>query len=185
MIPALIIGCEIGFWGLVLAGLACRYLLRWPKLGAMLLLLTPVVDLVLIVATALDLRGGATATAIHGIAAIYIGVSIAYGHQMIRWADKRFAYRFAGGPAPEPRPKRGPEHASYERRMWLRHWLAWMIGGAVLLGMIAYVRDASRTESLIRILQLWSVIVAIDFLYSFSFSIWPRRARVVRELEPD
>ncbi|RIX50956.1 hypothetical protein D3P08_17855 [Paenibacillus nanensis] len=178
MVTAFIIGCEIGFWILVLAGLACRYLLRMKTLGAILLLLTPVVDLVLIIATVIDLRGGAIATTIHGISAIYIGVSIAYGHKMIKWADVRFAHRFAGGPAPAPKPKYGAEHASYERRMWLYHLLAWLIGGLVLLGMIWYVDDASRTESLLAMLRLWSIIVAIDFLYSFSFSIWPKKAKV-------
>lgn len=177
MITAFIIGCEIGFWVLVLAGLASRYLLRMKTLGAILLLLTPVVDLVLIIATVIDLRGGAVATTIHGISAIYIGVSIAYGHKMIAWADVRFAHRFAGGPAPEPRPKHGPEHARYERRMWFHHLLAWIIGGLVLLGMIWYVDDASRTESLQGILRIWSIAIVVDFLYSFSFSIWPKKAK--------
>lgn len=177
MITAFIIGCEIGFWVLVLAGLAARYLLRQKTLGAALLLLTPVVDLILIVATVIDLRNGASATIMHGISAIYIGVSIAYGHKMIKWADVRFAHRFAGGPQPVPNPKHGPEHASYERRMWFYHLLAWAIGSLVLLGMIWYVDDPSRTESLLRILRIWSIAVGIDFLYSFSFTLWPKKAK--------
>ncbi|MDQ6422199.1 hypothetical protein RB620_22475 [Paenibacillus sp. LHD-117] len=177
MITAFIIGCEIGFWVLVLAGLACRYLLRQKTLGATLLILTPIVDLILIIATVLDLRGGATATPIHGLSAIYIGVSIAYGHKMIAWADARFAHRFAGGPAPTPKPKHGAEHAAYERRMWFHHLLAWTIGCLVLLGMIWYVDDAGRTENLLGTLRLWSLVVGLDFLYSFSFSLWPKKAK--------
>ncbi|MWC29757.1 hypothetical protein [Paenibacillus sp. MMS18-CY102] len=177
MITAFIIGCEIGFWVLVLAGLACRYLLRMKKVGAALLIGTPIVDLVLIVATAMDLRGGAIATAVHGLAAIYIGVSVAFGHKMVRWADARFAYRFAGGPKPAPKPKHGTEHAAYERRMWALHLVAWAIGCFLLVSMIWFVGDASRTNDLRRVIEVWSYIVGIDFLYSFSFSLWPRKAK--------
>ncbi|EFM08463.1 hypothetical protein PaecuDRAFT_4756 [Paenibacillus curdlanolyticus YK9] len=177
MITAFIIGCEIGFWALVLAGLACRYLLRLKTLGAVLLIGTPIVDLILIIATVMDLRNGATATAIHGLSAIYIGVSVAYGHRMICWADARFAHRFAGGAKPSPKPKHGAEHAAYERRMWVLHLLAWAIGCLVLVGMIWFVGDESRTNSLRDTIQFWSYIVGIDFLYSFSFSLWPRKAK--------
>lgn len=48
-------------------------------LGLFFLALTPVVDLVLLIATAVDLYNGATAGTVHGIAAIYLGVSIAFG----------------------------------------------------------------------------------------------------------
>ncbi|RKN74927.1 hypothetical protein [Paenibacillus ginsengarvi] len=177
MITAFIIGCEIGFWALVLAGLICRYVLRLKPLGAALLLCAPVVDLILIVATVIDLRNGATATAIHGLSAIYIGVSIAYGHRMIQWADVRFAYRYAGGSPPVPKPKHGIEHARYERRMWFLHLLAWAIGCLVLLAMILFVNDTDRTNALYGTLRLWSLIVGIDFLYSFSFSLWPRKSK--------
>src|SRR6476646_828728 len=95
-----IIACEIFFWVFVLVGLVCRYLLRSPKLGAVLLLCTTIIDLILLVTTSLHLKNGASADWVHGLAAIYIGVSIAFGHSMIGWADVRFAHRFAGGPAP-------------------------------------------------------------------------------------
>ncbi|MHA6481454.1 hypothetical protein ACX1C1_06025 [Paenibacillus sp. strain BS8-2] len=179
LLTAIIICCEIGFWVLVLAGLACRYLLRQKKLGGFLLILTPIVDFILIVATVIDLRDGATASLVHSLSAIYIGVSIAYGHKMIRWADERFAFRFAGGPAPAHKPKHGPAHAAYERRMWFYHLLAWAIGCLSLYGMISYVDDVARTEALSGTIHLWSIIVAIDFAYSFSFSLWPRKEKIV------
>ncbi|BDH57134.1 hypothetical protein MTP03_20730 [Tsukamurella sp. PLM1] len=54
-----IAGCEIGFWVLVLGGLTLRYVLRARRAGMVALALVPVLDLVLIVAVALDLfRGG-------------------------------------------------------------------------------------------------------------------------------
>lgn len=172
-----IIACEVGFWVLVLAGLVARYIFRQKKLGWGLLLMTPVVDLLLLIVTALDLKNGAEASFIHGIAAIYIGVSIAFGHKMISWADKQFAYRFANGPTPTKPPKYGAEHASHERKGWFTHLLAWMIGAAALYGIILFAGDGAQTEPLMQCIQLWGAILAIDFVYSFSFTLWPRKAK--------
>ncbi|WP_407342151.1 hypothetical protein [Pengzhenrongella phosphoraccumulans] len=87
MLVAVIAACEVGFWVLLGAGLVARYALRRPRLGAALLVGVPLVDLVLLAATVLDLRAGSTATFVHGLAAAYIGFSVAFGHSTIRWAD--------------------------------------------------------------------------------------------------
>ena len=100
MLVAIIIATEIGFWVLLGAGLAARYLLDRRRLSTVLLASVPLVDLVLLIATVIDLSGGATAGFKHGLAAAYIGFSVAFGHSVIRWADQRFAHRFAGGPPP-------------------------------------------------------------------------------------
>jgi hypothetical protein len=176
MIYAVIVACEVGFWVVLLAGLAVRYLLRRPRLGAALLVCVPLVDIVLLVASALDLRYvGSQADLAHGLAAIYVGVSVAWGHSMVRWADARFAHRFAGGPPP-PRPLRtGPEHARRERRQWGRHLLAWVVGSALLLGGVALVGDPDRTGALVGIAQGWTIVLGVDFLWSFSHTLWPRK----------
>ncbi|XOK59636.1 hypothetical protein ACJ7K1_24165 [Paenibacillus elgii] len=175
-IAAFIIGCEIGFWVFVVAGLVFRYIFGMKRIGALLLVATPVVDLVLIIATVIDLRNGATASFVHGLAAVYIGVSVAFGHRMIRWADVRFAHRFAGAPAPEPKPKHGAAHARRERQTWFLHLLAWMIGSVILLGMIWFVDDESRTAELWSMISRWAVILGIDFIWSFSYTFWPKKA---------
>jgi hypothetical protein len=174
---AIIAACELAFWVFVLAGLACRYLLRFKKTGAALLIGTLAIDAFLLGAAAIDLRQGAEADAVHGLAAIYIGVSIAYGRSMIRWADVRFAHRFAGGPAPVKPPKIGAEHARRERGGWYRHALAWAIGSAILLGMVALIGDEERTRALVGTFRLWSAVLGIDFLISFSYTLFPRRPR--------
>lgn len=175
MITALIIACEIAFWVFVVAGLTMRYVYRKKRAGAILLLCTPVVDLLLLIATAVDLSRGAEASVFHGIAAVYIGVSVAFGHRMIRWADVRFAHRFAGGPAPEK--LYGARHARHERTGWLLHLLGWGIGCAILYGMIRWVGDASDTEPLLGIIRIWSLVLGIDFLISFSYTLFPRKEK--------
>jgi hypothetical protein len=120
VLVGLVVAAEIAFWLLLLSGLATRYALRRPRLGMALLVATPLVDLLLLAATIIDLRRGAAAAPPHALAAVYIGVSVAWGHRMVRWADARFAHRFAGGPPPERPPRTGPRHAARERREWLR-----------------------------------------------------------------
>jgi hypothetical protein len=116
MIYAVIVACEVGFWVVLLAGLIARYVWRRSSLGAALLVCVPLVDLVLLVASALDLRyGRGEADVAHGLAAVYLGVSVAWGHSMVRWADARFAHRFAGGPSPPRPPRAAPVGAAPAR----------------------------------------------------------------------
>lgn len=124
-----IIGCEVAFWVLILAGLACRYLLKWKKTGSALLLLTPVVDVVLLAVTVAHLRQGAEATFAHGLSAVYIGVSIAFGHGMVRWADERFAHRFAGGR--RRRPSRDSDASMRGRNASAGSSICWLGRSAV------------------------------------------------------
>src|SRR4029453_14393823 len=105
---------EFGFWVVLGAGLAARYLLRWRRASAVLLVCVPLIDVVLLVATIIDLRRGAEPGRGHGLAAIYLGFSVALGSTMIRWADQRFEYPFAGGPPPQRPPTHGPAKLRYE-----------------------------------------------------------------------
>lgn len=177
MIGWLIIACEIGFWVIVLAGLMTRYVWKKKKAGAVLLLLTPVVDLVLLGATILDIRQGTEANFMHGLAAVYIGATVAFGHRMIQWADERFAYRFAGGPEPVRKPRTGRGHAAAERSGWYRHLLAWVVGSALLAGMILLIGDAERSEALKLWIVRWALVLGIDFVISFSYTLWPRKSK--------
>jgi hypothetical protein len=170
----LIVAAEIAFWSILLAGLVTRYVLRRPWLGLALLVATPLVDLVLLAVTTIDLRRGGEAALPHALAAVYIGVSVAWGQRMIGWADARFAHRFAGGPPPQSRPRTGRQHAARERREWLRHVIAWATGTALLgLGVLA-VDDLERTSVLVNVAVLWTIVLTIDFLISFSYTLWPR-----------
>jgi hypothetical protein len=171
----LIVGCEVAFWVLLVLGLAARYLLRARRLSSALLVCVPLVDVVLLAASVIDLRNGAQGTPAHGLAAIYIGVSVAFGHQMIRWADQRFAHRFAGGPAPVRPPKTGRAHAAYERGQWLRHLLAYAVAAGVLGVFTLLVGDVAKTTKLWAVMAPWAIVLVIDFVISFSYTLSPRK----------
>ncbi|HEU5030314.1 MAG TPA: hypothetical protein VFV01_35755 [Spirillospora sp.] len=177
MLVGVIAACEIGFWVVLAAGLAARYPLRMRRTGAALLLGVPLVDLVLLVATVADLRGGATAGFAHGLAAAYLGYSAAFGHGMVRWADERFAHRFAGGPPPRRKPRYGRARARYEWVEFGKAAVATAIGCALLLAMIALVGDADRTAALTGWTARLGLVLAVWSLWPITHTLWPSRPK--------
>src|SRR5690625_5079281 len=90
-----ILASEIGFWVLLIIGLATRYLLRWRKVSTVLLFGVPVLDVFLLTMIAWDLLLNDTvADFTHGLGAVYLGFTIAFGRQIISRVDAWFAYRF-------------------------------------------------------------------------------------------
>ena len=144
----LIIGCEIGFWLVLLAALVVRYILNRDSLSKALLLTLPAIDLLLLVFTVLDLRGGTAAAFAHGLAAAYVGFTVAFGPVVVEWADQRFAHYFAGGPKPKGLPDRRWPAVRHELGLWVRCILAATITIGLLVAMIAFIDNDPRTEAL-------------------------------------
>ena len=144
----LIVGCEVGFWLVLLAALSVRYLLHEDRLSRVLLLALPMIDLLLLVFTVVDLRGGTPATFAHGLAAAYVGFTIAFGSIAIAWADQRFAHIFAGGPKPTGPPDQRWSAVRHELGLWLRCITAAASTMVLLVAMIAIVDNDPITDPL-------------------------------------
>ncbi|WP_367131362.1 MULTISPECIES: hypothetical protein [Streptomyces] len=177
MIVTLIVICEVGFWALLAGGLSLRYLAKMPRAGIAVLLLEPVLELVLLIATAIDLKNGAQADWKHGLAAVYIGYSVGLGHATIKWVDARFAHRFGGGPPPVKPPKYGTARTVHEWKTAAR----WILSCAVALGLLQaavwYVGDGGDISSL-RAWQTKMLLVAgINLVIATSYTIWPKQAK--------
>lgn len=169
MLYVLIVGCEAAFWVVLLAGLAARYVIKWPHVSSILLIGVPLIDLALLAFTVMDLRNGATATFAHGLAAAYVGFTVAFGSTMIRWTDQRFAHRFADGPPPAQPPSIGWAGVRYELRLWGLCILAACIIYILLIGMIGLVDRPERTEAL----DLWLRIPLGTVFFWFIFGpLW-------------
>lgn len=147
-VVAVIALCEIGLWALLGAGLVARYILRLRLVSTALLACIPLLDVVLVVATALDLHHGSPVEMVHGLAGIYLGFSVAFGPTIVRWADARFAHRFAGGPPPVKPPKRGPGRRAHLWREWNRVVTAAAIASGVLLFLIVVIADDDQAGPL-------------------------------------
>lgn len=175
MVVALIIACEVGFWVLLALGLGARHLLKWRRTSVVLLLCEPVLELVLFAVTAYDLKNGAEPGWEHGLAALYIGYTVAYGHYTIRWLDGHAAHRLTGGPPPVKPPRYGMPRARHEGRLWLRTLLGAAVACALLQGAVWYVGDKGDVSSL-RSFQ-WTAlrVVGIHGLIALTYLIWPKR----------
>ncbi|SDW20699.1 hypothetical protein SAMN05421781_0838 [Marinococcus luteus] len=176
LILLLIIGIEIAFWIVIAAGLIVRYVFQMPRLGLFFLALTPVLDLVLLIAASVDLMRGALATTAHAIAAIYIAVSIVFGKQMIRWTDERFRY-YIMRQGNKPSKLYGYAYSRKYFKDWLKHVLAYVLGTGLLWIVIFLVNNADRTEALSSIIKLWSLVVGIDLALSITYFIWSSEAK--------
>ena len=177
MLFVLIVACEVAFWVLLAAGLSVRYLLHRRRLGGLLLLTVPLVDLVLLVASVADLRDGGQAGLAHGLAAAYLGFTVAFGHDMVRWADVRFAHRFAGGPPPERRKLYGRERTRYEWRAWGKGMLGWAVACGLLLAGVAFVGDLDRSAALLEWAgRLTFVMVIWLVFWPVAYTVFPTRA---------
>ncbi|MFT4088797.1 MAG: hypothetical protein QM658_16905 [Gordonia sp. (in: high G+C Gram-positive bacteria)] len=174
---ALILGCEVAFWVLIAAGLIARYPLRHRGLGLALLATTPLVDVVVLVAAGVDVHRGNPATGAHGLAAIYLGFSVAYGHRLIHWADMRFAHRFAGGPPPVKL-----YGSDYARACWRdvpRTALAAAIGCGVLW--LLETVATGPEDALSATYSAFGIVLVVDVLWAASFTAWPRQAPADRK----
>ena len=163
----LIVACEIAFWVVLASGLLARYALRRPRLGGALLVGVPVVDLVLVVACAIDLRTGGTPGMTHSLAAAYLGVSVAFGPYLVERADAWFAHRFAGGPKPPRPPRYGRARQRHEWAMWLRCLAALALSSALTLVMFL-IGGPSTVE-------LWNFEIQLAAVTALWFVGWPLR----------
>lgn len=168
----LIIFCEVAFWIVILMGLVTRYILNRKKLGFFFLALTPVIDLILLLATSLDLMKGATAESPHAIAAVYISVSLVFGKSMISWADDRFKYYIMKQGAKPPKLT-GLNYSKHYAKNWLKHLLSYIIGTGILHLIIYLINDKNRTEALNSTIHIWTIVNIIDLIICVSYFVWP------------
>ena len=176
MIVALIVICEVGFWVLLAAGLATRYLLKMPRAGMALLLCEPLLEVLLLVVTAIDLKNGAEPSWRHGLAAVYIGYTVGHGHRTVKWLDGHAAHRLGGGPPPPKPPRYGMARARYEGRVWLGSVIAASVASVLLLLAVWYVGGDGNTDSLRSwIFFAWRA-AGIHGLIALTYAIWPKKA---------
>ena len=149
LLYALIVACEVGFWVILLLALAVRYLLQRERLSRALLVCLPLIDLLLIAFTAIDLRRGTTATFAHGLAAAYVGFTIAFGGIAVKWADEHFAHRFAAGPVPTKAPSRGWDLVRYDFKLWGRCVAASLITMVLVEALVQFIGNGEATQPLL------------------------------------
>lgn len=176
-----IIGAEIAFWALLLLGLLARYVVKLKRTSTALLLSVPLADLLLIILVGIDLSRGSEPTSVHGLAAVYLGFSVGFGHHIIRRVDSWFAHRFAGAPLPPRPPRTGPAKVRHEWQDWLRVLAAWAIAVPALLIMKAvsgWSWPASMEEFWTD--ELWSWVARLTLINIAWFLTGPVYATIFK-----
>ena len=135
---AVIIGCEIAFWVFVAAGLVLRYPARRPRAGGVVLACAPLTDLALLVVAAISVHLGAVADWSYGLAAVYLGVSVIFGRDLIAAADRKVRRA--------PRTAAVAMTARAAWRLWLRAAAAGAICALLLVCCLLLARDSAQTE---------------------------------------
>ncbi|MFF0259132.1 hypothetical protein ACFYR2_09915 [Streptomyces microflavus] len=186
MIAVLVVFCEVAFWVLLAAGLALRYVARKPRLGAAVLLCEPLLEVVLLVVTVIDLRNGAEPDWKHGLAAVYIGFTVGLGHHTIKWVDARVAHRWFGGPPPVKPPKYGMARAAHEWRTAARWILAAVVALGLLQAAVWYVGLGDGTASLQGWQQKMGLVIGVNLIIAAGYTLFPKQAPkdAVAEREP-
>ena len=149
LLYALIVACEVGFWVMLLLALAVRYVRRKERLSRFLLVCLPLIDLLLLCCAAADLHRGTAADFAHGLAAAYIGFTVAFGGMAVQWADAHFAHWFAAGLKPTKAPSRGWAAVSYDFKLWGRCILACLITMVLVEALVRFVADRDATQPLL------------------------------------
>ncbi|SDS08816.1 hypothetical protein SAMN04489751_1199 [Brevibacterium sandarakinum] len=127
MLSYIIVG-EVLFWVLLMGGLAVRYLLGGRVVSSLMLVATPVVDIVIIVLTYLDLAGHSPADFSHGLAAFYVGFSVVFGPDIIRGLDRRFTRRYS--------KQSGVRTTSAPQRSSLADWYRCLFASGITLALL-------------------------------------------------
>lgn len=171
MLIAVIIFCEIAFWVLLGLGLWVRY--RWGlrRLSTVLLISVPLLDVVLLAASVIDLRAGSEASLRHGLAVAYIAYSVMFGHRTMKWADQKYAHRFAGGPAPVKPPEGGWRRVWYETLFWVQILAAYAIAWGITGIMIVAVDDPAASQPLVEFTAGLSRVVLIAAIWPISWVV--------------
>ena len=169
MLLWLIVACEIGFWLVLFLGLFVRYIVKAVVLSNLILLCVPLIDLALLIATAIDLHRGTTAEFAHGLAAVYLGFTVVFGHGLIHWFDQYLAFKIAGGDAPEKAPEYGHQRTLYEWKSWLKGVAAGAIAVVLLLAAEMYVNNAEQTQALG---EWYSRIVGFLAIWCLCWPLW-------------
>lgn len=170
-IYVLIVACEVGFWVVLLLALAVRYRLRRERLSRALLFGLPLIDLLLIAFTAMDLRRGTPATFAHGLSAAYVGFTVAFGGMAVKWADEHVAHRLAGRPPPARAPTRGWALVRYDLMLWGRCVVASVITVALVEALVQFVGNSHTTRPLLAWHRHAFGAVVLWFLFGPAWSL--------------
>ncbi|WP_233581003.1 hypothetical protein [Streptomyces triticirhizae] len=183
MMVGLILAAEVAFWVVLASGLAVRYLLRMRRLGGVLLMGVPLIDVLLLTATAIDLRGGGEMSAGHGLAVLYLGFTVGYGHYLVTWADGHAAHRLGGAARPAKPPRYGMARARHEWRLWRMTLVSVLIAVVVAQLLRWFISEPEADRGMVAVQFAALRVLGIHTLIAAAYTIWPKRPKRPKQAE--
>ncbi len=200
----LLVGAEVVFWVLAGSFLVLRYWLGLRGAGAAVLGLMLLNELLVVVLGLLDYQRTGEFAGYQIVVLAFIVYALTFGKEDFRRLDGRIermvlAWKGQAPPALALRPARpalsGAKHSSKERRGWYVHLAIFVVGQTVFLAMggswPAMILtgelppsalwtgqwSGAETSTLTFASRVWCAVIVVDFVWSFSFTLIPRRTQ--------
>ncbi|MBB6097286.1 hypothetical protein HNR42_000700 [Deinobacterium chartae] len=170
------------FWLMLLAALISRYWFGLHRLSLVFVGAFVLNDLGLLLLAYLDYRetGEFSTYQIVMLAIVLYALTLGKGdfNKLDAWA-KRTVARLKGQAAPTdtaaPRRLSGREHARAERQGFIKHLAVFAVVQGLLWIAVGVLPDSELLLNLKRAAAIWTVLLVVDFIISFSYTLFPRR----------
>ncbi len=175
---------EVIFLVFVSLALLFRYWFRLKKASLAAFIIVILNELAVLVIGVLDYIEVGTFSQFQMIIVIFIIYALIFGKsdfkKLDRWIQKKVA-RMKGEPIPDfgEEPARqlyGKEHAREERKGFYKHLLLFVVVHICFAILFAFVK-LDDNNLLAGISNIWTKVLIIDFIWSFSYTIWPKKEK--------
>lgn len=181
----ILIATEIMFWILASLALLLRYWFRMKKASFAVFIILIISQLAVLCIGILDYMIGGTLSQFHIVIIILLLYGLIFGksdfQNLDRWIQRKVA-QMKGEPIPDfsEAPQKhlyGKEHAKAERKRFYKHLLIFVIAH-ICFAIIGAVVNPNLAKPIADISNIWFKILIIDFLWSFSYTIFPKKEKV-------
>lgn len=181
---AVLIASEVIFF--VFAGLALllRYWFRLNKASLAALIIVILNELAVLLLGVMDYIQLGTISLFQILIIIFIIYALLFGRsdfkKFDRWIQKKVA-QMKGEPLPdfgeeETKPLYGKEHAKEERKNFYKHLLIFAVAHGAFAILSTFI-EFGEHHVFADISNVWVKILIIDFIWSFSYTIWPKKEK--------
>lgn len=208
---AFLIGSEVIFWVFVSLALILRYWFRLKKASFVAFIILILNEVMVFLIGVFDYLDTGTFSSFQILIVAFILYALIFGKKDFKkldhWIQKKVA-RFKGEesiPVFDDDPKQnlyGKEHAKLQRRNFYIHFLIFVAAHIVFALLFGFIPDSilnvpipewlanlnigsTRTNEfnvIAGISSIWTKILLIDFIWSFSYTIWPKKEKPDRSL---
>lgn len=69
------------------------------------------------------------------------------------------------------------DYALHYLKGFSKHILSFLLGAGLIIMMMILIKDTTRAEALLDVIKIWALVLGIDFLFTISYFIWPKKKK--------